>query len=1065
MTALNTQVVSFTFQRGMDTKADPKVSAPGSFTNFENVSFDLQGAVGKRAGHTQLSNFAVRSGISTPHRPFVSLGTRGDDLLAFDGNTVWSWSPALEKWCGKEAHSGTFAQTDVGAFGAATVSTEHIAATNKVLFGGDHTVSGSFELHAWSVFDPMSASVQGHDFCVIDNTTNVKLLSSTGRTGTAGFWRPKVLELSGTALVASHNTDTATLRLAYGEFDKFNGSTLKHEHTGTFGYYSSFDLCKNSTNSTAYLAHYANSGQLLLSAHDNTASLLWQVTLGSNPNFKLGVGAAVGFGGVWVAHARLDAGFQPQLYIEQINTTSHVVTSGLIVSSSLEEPLSGTSTYPQPAGIGTVYSSSDSYVYVFSHMSYGFHDVTPYDGLHTENDYVRITKFPAVFGASLAPALRETAVLMRGVGLISKPFVQNNHVYVWCSNSSEKQPQAFLVREDGKVVAHALVENHAGLKPVKTQVDATFFAPGLSEVNARGDSTWSTSMEHQGELLAFSGVEGAVIKARPVQLLNVVATTAQFSDEAKEFNTLEFNGNCYTVGAQSCVYDGTSLVELGFHLSPDSDDETMSSSLGTGGSLSNSGEYRYCFTYHWRDSAGREDSSRPSAPITVTLGASNSSVLWSIPSLRQTNKRDAYVKAWRTQDIAGLESGAAAESIFQLASDPVNPILNDTLANTVSWRDTLSDETLLARPVLYTVSGELEDAPTPVARVMSSWDNRLVLGGDEQDPLRVWFSKQANERKPPAFNEALYVRCTDDSQPVTAVAPLDDKLCVFKERAVYVIPGGAGIDNLGAGSITPVQRISSDVGTSQPKSVVSTPLGTMFKTEKGISLLDTGLTFQRVGQPVERDMRDMDISSAVLVPDSNEVRWTNATADPHFCLDYVTGRWSKHTGFGAVIDSVLWLGKHVKLTGEGAVLVEDPLAYQDGSTEISTVIETGWISFQGALAGVERVFGLWLLGEAKSQHTLTVQVAFDFVDEYVESHDIDSNTVIAPSSVAVTRDPFYTGVRLDKQLCYAIKLRISDSDVRAPEGPGVGGMQISAVAMEFGVLPGRPALKTTAFMN
>src|SRR5208283_5242873 len=86
--------------------------------------------------------------------------------------------------------------------------------------------------------------------------------------------------------------------------------------------------------------------------------------------------------------------------------------------------------------------------------------------------------------------------------------------------------------------------------------------------------------------------------------------------------------------------------------------------------------------------------------------------------------------------------------------------------------------------------------------------------------------------------------------PITALAPMDGNLVIFKKNAIYYI-NGTGPDNTGANSqYSQPLFISSTVGCINTNSIVFTDSGLIFQSDKGLWLLGRNLSVQYIGAAV-----------------------------------------------------------------------------------------------------------------------------------------------------------------------------------------------------------------------
>jgi hypothetical protein len=232
----------------------------------------------------------------------------------------------------------------------------------------------------------------------------------------------------------------------------------------------------------------------------------------------------------------------------------------------------------------------------------------------------------------------------------------------------------------------------------------------------------------------------------------------------------------------------------------------------------------------------------------------------------------------------------------------------------------------------------------------------------------------------------------------------------------------------------------------------------MFKSEKGVYLLDRALNVSYVGDRVQ-EFNGLDISSAVLVADVNQVRLTT-TSGTTLVYDYYYDAWSTYTRQEAV-SATNWLGAYVFLKADGSALRETDGVYADDGVPIRTRIETSWIQVAG-LQGFQRLYRLALLGEYVGEHVLKASLSYDFEDWSRESFTIQPSTVVRGPSYG-SSSPYGTGsfgqgtgvyqfeLKPARQKCQAFRLTLEDT---FPEGQGTGAFSLSGVTAIVGVKGG-----------
>ncbi len=313
------------------------------------------------------------------------------------------------------------------------------------------------------------------------------------------------------------------------------------------------------------------------------------------------------------------------------------------------------------------------------------------------------------------------------------------------------------------------------------------------------------------------------------------------------------------------------------------------------------------------------------------------------------------------------------------------------------------------------------------------------------------------------FAPELTIGCAATGGPITALSVLDDKLVIFKATDVFAVSGDGPNDTGGGTSFPDPQYVTADVGCSNPNSVVSTPVGLMFQSAKGIYLLDRSLSATFIGAPVDA-FRGLEITSATLNQDVNQVVFT--TAGPALVYDYYFQQWSTFTNHESAEDSDTFGGSFVFAKSDGRVYLQNREEYTDGGVPISLAFVTPNLSF-AQLNGFQRCFSCFILGTYGSPHSLEVSVAYDYQDTYSESAIIDANDEVSTWGSDATwgasevwggeYKPYEFRVDFGRQRCTAIRLRVADTQA-SDYGEGYS---ISALTFNVGQLPGGQRLAAT----
>ena len=602
---------------------------------------------------------------------------------------------------------------------------------------------------------------------------------------------------------------------------------------------------------------------------------------------------------------------------------------------------------------------------------------------------------------NLGATIGTPEVLIRSLGLASKAFMYESTAYVTTLHENTLQSTHFLVNESGEIITK-LSPNEAGT------LLTTGSLPHITNVD---ENKFLLGSQRKGRLVEDNGTF--------FSLLGVNRSIINFTPDSK-FEEAVLADNLHIAGGFMKMYDGQQVVEHGFHLFPEG--LTAGATATTGGSISD-GVYEYAAVYAWNDAQGNTHRSAVSIAVPVTRSGATATQTQTInvPTLRLTDKTNVIIELYRTESNG---------TIFYKVSSTSNPPKNDKTVNSIAIQDTTSDADLINNEVLYNTGNVLENLPAPASDLIAAFKNRIFTINSNSD--RLFYSKITNEGFPVEFNDTLQIAVPEVGGNTTAIKEMDDKLIIFKRDAIYFISGD-GPNNLGEqDTFIEPELISAEIGCITEKSVVLTPTGLFFKSQKGIYLLSRSLSLTYIGSPVE-DYNNLTITSAVTVADKNQVRFTTSDGD---CIvyNYYQKKWSTFTNHKA-LSAVDIDDDYYYLRTDNLVYKENS-KYSDNGTPIKTKIETGWLNFAGVQA-FQRVYRMLLLGEFKSDHKIRIRVAYDFIDAYIQEVIINSSDVVDSTTYGsyspYGAEPTYGAanqyqVRVDfkRQKCETMRVCIED---------------------------------------
>ena len=343
------------------------------------------------------------------------------------------------------------------------------------------------------------------------------------------------------------------------------------------------------------------------------------------------------------------------------------------------------------------------------------------------------------------------------------------------------------------------------------------------------------------------------------------------------------------------------------------------------------------------------------------------------------------------------------------------------------------DDNLATTPTdaaqLYTtgVPGDpLENLNAPTCRAMAVWRNRLVMAGCD-DAGVIFFSKEFVGGEAPATNDALTVRC-DDGGRIMGLAALDERLIVLCERAIFEV-AGLPFNDVGVGDLQ-VMRVTAETGCSDERSVVATPLGVMFRSPRGIVMLDrTGGVVDVGWQVQDRINLYPVVTSAVLLEDAPRVAFTVETFDAEdgeiLVYDFKTGAWSTfrlRNAESPMVSACVWRGAYVCASepayGDECYLDEGSPGL-DGSSWYGMTVRSGWLALLG-LTGFYRARRVGVVGEWRGAHKLTMSV------DYGYSTTLYPTTTRTFTSAELSANAEKVQIRLAPQKVDAIRLTVSE---------------------------------------
>lgn len=1056
------RIVPIPLSQGLDQKHDPYQLVAGKVASVVNAEFDKIGALQKRLGYSELT-------FTPATNPFVKLTTFQNELNTINsfGQSIQSWSPAVN------------GMSPALALAPPTVTRIPVATSTSLIYSPQVAYCNGFLVYTWIGGDVQSLLglfFFGDIFiAVYDAETGACVVEPKNISAPVGGplnTSPQMVAVGnhvfltyadfpdsthGHLYVASINCSSgipfvsAGPIIHSGESSIFNYAWIKDMATdGTNAF-----VVWNDSSTTPPQVHMESFDPILAT----TVLAYTPVGVSGSGLLSVGIDIDAANGLAWVAMAGQDAnGLNDKVYAWQkhIGMPANSVNPGLIYTTS-QSLGNGFST---EMGIKALDVNHATLVYSTNlggdvYDTFLAQPIVPSGGtmIPGGSSHLQISVFPS-----------------------SKPFTVNGKTYimgtVFSAGSSLNGTQCLFD-------LHSEDLGHPNL--MWTPVAVT--APRQGTFFDRTDSDLAN--------VIFNPQTNTWDTLGTIQLANLDTGRAgilklSFDFDARNhFDTAEMGNNLHLASGLPMYYDGTSVGEIGFLNIPDP--VVLSSSFGSSGSMA-AGTYQYQVVWEWIDSRGQLHQSAPSVQQAITVtGAFTNVVTVKWEPLHATMRQlVASSSVDQSQIQAAIYRSTAGGTILYRLTPDISPstLFNQPGDYQASYVDTAPDFNLSTHAVIYTAGGVLANFNPPSAKYTCIHDQRLWLAGLDNQK-EVWYSQPHVDGQAIAFDDALAF-FVDEGNEITGIVGMDDKLIVFKSDRIFYV-SGEGPNALGQnnGYSTP-QRVPSDVGCIDHRSIVLTPQGILFQSSVGISLLDRAMQVtSNYSAPVtDHLVAYPNVTSAVIHPSKSQIRFTcvneasglNA-AGIILVHDYLTNAWTvqqiTEPFFSAAFyptgmwSGAVWDGGYVLASTMGTLMEENaptnPTAYLDGPNWVTMSVETPWLDFSG-MASYQRVKRIQVVGEQLDNCDVSMMVTTDYhsASFSVSNPDPRLQTVTFPSA-SLAGGPsslFQQELHVRDQKSEAFKVFLTDSATTfSPSTPGAlpyggQGLRLSQLVFKVGTKKG-----------
>ena len=1069
--ALAKQSVDISFAKGLDTKTDPWRVSIGNFLSLNNMVFTVGQRLTKRNGYGTLTALPqLATYLTTFNKNLTAIGTNLQALSADTG-----------QWYNK----GTLHPVEIDVLPLIRSNTNQAQLDSAV-------ASNGLICTVYTDQTPTSLVTPRYMYVVADSSTGQNIIEPTVIPPLTGVvtGSPRVFVLGSYFIIVFTNVIAGISHLQYIAVSTSNPTIVTTNANIALNYTSSPGLSWDGVvaNNNLYVAYNTTAGGQAINIAYLTSTL--------------SLSAATTYSNVGKVTATLMSvtaditGSSPIIYAAYYDSVSQngyafaVDTNLNKIISTPAQIITGISV----ANVTSVASNGVLTVYYEVNNNYGYDSSIP-------------THYVSAITVTQSGTVGSPSVVVRSVGLASKAFIVDGGYYFLAAYQSTYQPTYFLINNLGEVVARLAYSNGGGY--VSLGLPSVTVNGSVAQIGYRykdfitSQNTSTQQSVTKSNIYAQTGLNMVTFtigtsNVVPSEIAQALHLSGGFLWEYDGYIPVEHNFFLWPDNVEGTPHNtGGAMVSQEYqyqvvyswadnqgniHYSAPSianivDMSTNNKSFvqptpitTTAVLVSGSNDITVASTTGLQVGQIITDTTTPaniqatsyitkivglvvtlSLPATANAAAdtistsSINSVTLNIPTLRLTYKLNNPVKLniyrWST----------AQEEFFQVTSILL-PVINDTTVDYVTYTDTAADNQIQGNSLIYTTGGVIENIGAPSFSALTLFDDRL-WGIDSEDRNLLWYSKQVIESTPVEMSDlfTVYVAPSIASQGSTGnmkcLAPMDDKLIIFKPNALYYI-NGTGPDNTGANSqySEPI-FITSVVGCSNQQSIVFMPDGLMFQSDKGIWLLGRGMNVSYIGAPVESYTKTALVQSAVSVPGTTQVRFT-LNSGVTLMYDYFYQQWGAFTGVPA-ISSTLYQDKHTYVNSFGEVFQETPGVYLDGTKPVVMSFTTSWVNLAG-LQGYQRAFFFYMLGQYLTPHYMQVSVAYDYNPALVQSTTIHP-TNFNPNYGDVSpygQESVYGGnsdveqwrVFFANQRCQAFQLtlqEIYDPSLGVPAGPGI----------------------------
>ncbi len=384
----------------------------------------------------------------------------------------------------------------------------------------------------------------------------------------------------------------------------------------------------------------------------------------------------------------------------------------------------------------------------------------------------------------------------------------------------------------------------------------------------------------------------------------------------------------------------------------------------------------------------------------------------------------------------GGESSVCSIEFYKTEPDGTVFYFANTYASAGTRTDDVSNTALLAGRLAEINANELYPEVMAGVRTAVKWKSRLAAVVADK-PTVVKFDKPSTYPQGTTFADGLEVEVGSEGGDITALGSMDSALYIFKSNSILTLygdPAGATGEN---GSLSIPTLLKQGLGTPDPRSIILTPKGLMFNSQKGFYLILRNQEFAFIGDGPYAS-RTVTITGADVDVTQSEV-YFSYTDGSIWVYNYDTNQWYKwqvvdaargvavyESALSGSSDAGYW--EYSKTTTVDQPVTGSPVEFTQSWT-------TGWIRTSN-IRGYQRARRVYFVGACTKACTLTLEVYVDYGTTAVQ-------TFTLPLTVT---DPLQIDLHLKVQKCESIRFKFTTDKA---------GLTLSGGTLELGIKQGR----------